>query len=1210
MYLKSIDIFGYKSFAAKTHLDLEPGITGIIGPNGCGKSNIMESVRWCLGEMSWKSLRAGAMTDVIFSGTSKRPAMSMTEVTLTFDNASQMLPVQYSEVTITRRIYRSGESAYFMNKTQCRLRDIRELFLDTGVGGDGYAIIDQGGVDAMIKAKPEERRAFFEEAAGVAKYNAKREEALRKLERVDMDMGRLQDSVALINEQVKKLDSDARKAKLFQKYKEELAAAEAAHVLQQLSQLERELAVLSEQVGPLQETLGSKKVEMDAEGAQLAAHNLEKAGTQSQVLEVNQKISEAKAELGRLEERIQASERSVVEMDERAKAAEAERQGMLQRLSGIDPEIERAAQSVSEAQAARDAAQQEADAWNAQLETILSRMSEAETALEEARRGFLSAQENSLGRRRKLAEAESAWSRQEMQARASLKELDKDLSQVQASESALTAARAALSEQSQRLEQSRAEASQREQAVAAARQKLSALSDEAMRLHVETAQVQARIQSIEEQGGQNPYWVGAQAVVNAGIPGVVGTVRQLLRVEDAYKGVLEDLLGERLYAVVCEDSSAARQAVELLEASGKGRARFLVLSSLTGAFADRAYPEESKPLIRHIGFEPAHEKAVRFLLEEAYCLGKVVFGDHWIYGGAADKAEAQVSLSDISELRQREQAAASRSEALAGERSACEQAIAEAEMAWRQASAAVGEELGKESGLRAQIEEKQRALSEYQSSAELSRAESARALAEMALAREEIKAVRGDLDRLAQEEEAARAKEGEAARALSALKEEFSRGQATQEVFASKLQGLVEKLTFMTGAYERLSAERESLQAQAERRAQELSELAQRRQEAQNLAAQSRQRVEELGVCLAGLENEAKAIFERLHELERQIQSREGLLRGLRQLVEETQEQLHKFEVEASGRRTTQDMLKKRLWDEWQLTSDEAKTKYASQSVDPDRIEFLRKRIVNLGNVNMAAPEEYEALAQKQTFLQTQIEDLTKAKEDLRAAITKINSATRENFRNTFTEVREHFRKLYAVLFEGGEADLIMTDPENLLETGIEIMAQPPGKRLQSIMLLSGGEKTLTAIALLFSFFMVKPSPFCMLDEADAALDDANVDRFVGLLKEFQARSQFLIVSHNKRTMEAAGVIYGVTMEEMGVSQLVSVDFRKKDKGVEPSTRHDQRGHGPFAAPAGPSSSEASAETAAAVSATLTETVVETAAEAPPSEPTPEEPQA
>ena len=264
MYLKSIDIVGYKSFADKTHVDLEPGITGVIGPNGCGKSNVMESVRWCLGETSWKSLRADSMADVIFAGTAKRAPLSMAEVTLTFDNASSLLPVQFSEVTITRRLFRSGESQYFLNKTQCRLRDIKEMFLDTGLGGDGYAIIDQGGVDQMIRAKPEERRAFFEEAAGVAKYNAKREEALRKLDRVDMDLGRLQDSVALIEEQVKKLDSDARRAKLYAKYKEELAAMEAAHIIEQAGSIEKELAEMQERIGPVEQRLGERRSQISA----------------------------------------------------------------------------------------------------------------------------------------------------------------------------------------------------------------------------------------------------------------------------------------------------------------------------------------------------------------------------------------------------------------------------------------------------------------------------------------------------------------------------------------------------------------------------------------------------------------------------------------------------------------------------------------------------------------------------------------------------------------------------------------------------------------------------------------------------------------------------------------------------------------------------------------------------------------------------------
>lgn len=1222
MYLKSIDICGYKSFANKTHVELEPGITGVIGPNGCGKSNVMESVRWCLGEMSWKSLRADAMTDVIFSGTAKRQAMSMTEVTLTFDNQAGMLPVQFSEVTVTRRIFRSGESAYFLNKTQCRLRDIRELFLDTGVGGDGYAIIDQGGVDAMIMSKPEERRAFFEEAAGVAKYNAKRAEALRKLERVEMDMGRLQDSVTLINEQVKKLDSDARKAKLFQKYKEELAAAEAANILQQLGTLEGELAALTAQVAPLEESLGSKRTEMNAEGANVAALNLEKANAQGAVIEANQKISELKSELGRLEERIQSSERACVESDERAHSCRAELEGIKARLSGIDPELERAKAAVAEAQAACDAAKAEVDGAQAQLQALSERQAAAEVELDSLRRAALSAAEAALGVRRRLSEAESAWSRQETQVRASLRELDKDGTQWASCQSEISTVRAAFEAQQAAAAEARAEAERREAALSERRKQLSELSEQTLRLHADLAGAQARAEAIEAQGGQNPYWVGAQAVLNAGIPGVLGTVRQLFKVDDAHKAPLEDLLGERLYAVVVEDSTAARAAIELLEASGKGRARFLVLSTLPEQISEKAYPAESKPLLNYLTFDPRHERAVRFLFAESYALGEFVFTDHWVYGGSAQRESVQVSLSDLQEVREKTARLTAQEAELSSARAACEGTIAEAEAAVRAAAAAVSEQVGREHALRAQLAEKEASLQLYAKNVELSTAEAARLLAEMALSKEAIHAARAAIAEAAAVEEQARAKEAEGQAAVAAAREEWLKAQAAQEFSRGKLQAAEDKLTFMRGAYDRLAAEKTALEGQVAQREQELEALAQKRQAAVELSEQSRQRLGELSGELGVQENAAKAIFERLHELERQILSKDDLLRSLRKLCDEAQEQLHKLELEASGKRSTQDMLRQRLWDDWQLTYDEAKTKYQAQSVDQERMEFLRKRIVSLGNVNMAAPEEYEALSQKQQFLAAQIQDLTQAKEDLKAAIGKINGATRENFANTFNEVREHFRKLYGVLFEGGEADLILTNPEDILETGVDIMAQPPGKRLQSISLLSGGEKTLTAIALLFAFFMVKPSPFCMLDEADAALDDANVERFVSLLRQFQDRTQFLIVSHNKRTMEAADVIYGVTMEEMGVSQLVSVDFRGKER-KKPAVSEQARTaspelppaeppskpttHGPFelktSAPAESSSATAVLEAPAEASAVVAETAVEPAAEAVPEAP-------
>ncbi|TPW19294.1 MAG: chromosome segregation protein, partial [Elusimicrobia bacterium] len=370
MYLKSIEILGFKSFADRTRIELKTGINGVIGPNGCGKSNIMEAIRWCIGEMSWKSLRSDSMVSVIFAGTARRAPMNLCEVTLTFDNAQSLLPVQYSEVQVARRLFRSGESEYYLNKTQCRLRDVRELFLDTGIGNDGYAIIDQGQVDFMVKSKPEERRALFEEAAGVAKYKAKRTEALRKLDRVEIDLGRLQDSLSLINEQIKKLDADARKAQLFKKYKEELGSLEAGSILREVGQLDAALSSERARLTPLAEQLAELKTRIGGDEARLAALNLERTSQQAQVIEVNGLISEAKIETAQLEERARSADVQTadtnVQLDEgRKRLVEDER-----RAETMAPVIESARQALEEASRRADAAKADLERFAAEFESF------------------------------------------------------------------------------------------------------------------------------------------------------------------------------------------------------------------------------------------------------------------------------------------------------------------------------------------------------------------------------------------------------------------------------------------------------------------------------------------------------------------------------------------------------------------------------------------------------------------------------------------------------------------------------------------------------------------------------------------------------------------------------------------------------------------------------------------------------------------------
>ncbi|MDD5656983.1 MAG: AAA family ATPase [Elusimicrobia bacterium] len=1146
MHLKSIDIVGYKSFAVKTHLDFTPGITGIVGPNGCGKSNIMECVRWCLGEMSYKSLRADAMIEVIFSGTEKRPPLSMTEVTLTFDNSSSQLPTQFNEVTVTRRIYRSGESAYFLNRTQCRLRDIREMFLDTGVGGEGYAIIDQGGVDFVLRAKPEERRALFEEAAGVSKYKAKREEALRKLERVEADMNRLQDSLALIDEQVRGLDAASRKAKLYKKYEEELVGLEAAKTLSELSGVEAGLAEVASLSGPASEAVDSKRAAVSGAEAEVARLELERSELQSRLAEIGGRIAEAKAELGKLDERCRAADETIAGVDARVLDCRRERQAAEERLSGMDPQIAQAGADVDRVRQAVEAAQRELAELQADAQARSADLAQTQAGAEARARQALAAAQDSLGVSRELSGRESDLGRQVQDFSGFMRTLQRDFESEARSRAERDQLLGEVQAQSARAAEARQKAQAAQEALAARRRTQDELSGEILRLNSEVSGTKARAEALEAQGAQNPYWVGAQAVMGAGIEGVVGSVRGLIQVEEAWRPYVEDLLGERLFAVVCEHSGAARAGVEFLQAAGSGRARFLVLSTISGAAADRAYPEAAHPLLRHVAYDPRHEAAVRFLFSESYTLGKVLFGDHWVCGGAVPAPGAAPALSDLEELRGGLGRLRARAEARSAEARECAARAAAEEAALHEALAAVSVETEREGSVARLLKDREEALRLAGENVGLGVEMGSGALREAALIKEDILALRAKLARAAAAEAAARQAEAEALGAVGRAKEAMADRHSRLQVLAARMEGLEREMSIHAQSFERLSESKKHLEATVGERGRELDTLGQRRGEAVCAKDQSRQQAQVLHGQLAGHENAAASEGLRVQETEQALHGRAEALRGLKSEFEAAQGRLHELELRRGSQQARQEMLRAQLWDQRQLTVEEAKAKYGAVAVDLEKLESLRKRISGMGPINLAAPEEYEALSQRQSFLNGQISDLTQAKEDLRCAIQKINSTTRENFRQTFSDTREHFRRLYGVLFEGGEADLVLTNPDDILETGVEIVAQPPGKRLQSISLLSGGEKTMTAIALLFAFFMVRPSPFCMLDEADAALDEANIERFVNMLKEFGARTQFLIISHNKRTMEAADTIYGVTMEEKGVSQIVSIEFQKR----------------------------------------------------------------
>jgi len=1149
MYLKTIEVLGFKSFADKTRIEVKKGITGVIGPNGCGKSNIMEAIRWCIGEMSWKSLRSDSMVSVIFQGTERRNAMGLSEVTLTFDNARSLLPVQYSEVQVTRRIFRSGESEYYLNKTQCRLRDIRELFLDTGIGNGGYAIIDQGQVGFILESKPEDRRGLFEEAAGVAKYKAKREEAIRKMDRVEVDLGRLQDSVSLINEQIKKLDAEARKANLHQKYKAELAAMEAGHIIKQVGRIDADLAAEEAVAGPLSQKIGALQNALDADDGRLAALSLERKSQEDAVVEAGSRVSDIRSEKGRLEERIESAKRIRSDLEKQIALYQEEienEQGLAERMG---PDIDSARADHEGADQRLAAARAERESFRAELDAAAGKLEAAEAVLDEVakRRLSLAEEEQTVSRERQADESrcqqlsyeldrgQRESVRKQEQAAASAQDLERLERDIEEQRAAVDAAAGAVGE----LESERG----------ALRAGLESLRQRLFDLRSEDAALGARVAALEAQGGKDPYWAGANAVAASGIPGIAGTVGSLLDFDEAHRPLIEDALGDRINAVVCDDLSAAGAGVEFLRTMGRGRARFIVMGSLLAAVPEpRQVPVGARALLDMVRFDPVFEPLFRVLLNEGFSLNGMLHQRYWVCGGAGGLESSSPRLSDIASLRDRREACLREAEGADRERSSSEGSLAALEPRLADARAAreaLSEALHRLSG---ELQVKKDSLQLFREEVESMGAERERLGADMGEARRRIEEAEKRAAGFAESRRAMEAEVEEAKAGEAALREDITRREARQEHLDEGLRQRESNARLMRSRFEDLVERREEYQRGIARRMEQQQNARARIEEELRAETESGEKLDALRIDLSGAENEARLLQEKLQATQKEAEDLGAKVRKSKREVDGFREDLHKSEMRLSQLRSTRATLCERLMEEWELSIQEAQLKFQDQPVDEERIDWLRRRIAALGNVNPSAPEEYEELVKKRDYLQGQIDDLNQAKYDLRSVITKINSTTRENFRQTFHEVREHFRKLYGILFEGGEADLRLTDPENLLETGIEIVAQPPGKKLLSISQLSGGEKTLTAVALLFAFFMVRPSPMCMLDEADAALDDANVDRFVLMLREFVDKTQFLIVSHNKKTMEACDAIYGVTMEEAGVSQLFSVDFKKQDE--------------------------------------------------------------
>jgi chromosome segregation protein len=1152
MHLKRLNVTGFKSFADNIKLDFEEGVTAVVGPNGCGKSNIIDAIRWSLGEMSPKSLRSSVLMDVVFNGSGSRPPQNLAEVILIFDNTDKSLPIDYPEVSIGRRLFRSGESEYFINKAQCRLRDIKELFYDTGMGEDGYSFMAQGKVEWILQAKPEERRELFEEAAGVSKYRSRREEAMRKLDRVEIDLSRLADIISVTQDQIRKLENAVNKAKNYQKVKEQLKKVEISDWLFQLENSDSDLKKVLHRLEEDQAHFEALNTQIQLIDSDLSKLRLENTQTEEELLKANGELNAVESNIKINEERQTHSVQRQSELEsqlaktketierEQKRIAELTQQETLQcnvlnqiKTEGETIETDYASSKYSHDQALINLEEKGIEV-KVLRDTILERVQER-TRIQQT-----------------IANLTSDVSRWESEHENRQKELtridaqiDEENHHLEANESQIKELKSQMESKSKDLEQLNLDSDKIEEVISQVRERILVQTEE-------IARIEGQIHSIQNQQSQDPYLAGVQSVVGQGFSGIEGPLGLLIQTQETDRDIVAATLGEHLDDLVANNIEEASQAIEFLKRERKGRARIWVLDRIPSQSDSTGLGEIPKGsfLSDRIQCEPKFRYLIDHLCRSLWVQESHIYGQGYVNGGVDPtqwKSHVPHRLPELERTLEKAE----------GQKAKFEKELIES-INGRGTQAElrdIGLKEQEEVRIRLQVAEEERQkiknrLDLLHEEKHIILVESAQVEEDKTKAKEGLKNSQDHAVELELQEQEDHAQldikqheltelqqlHAQAAGDLSAkqerhnsYQEKFNWQNSIVEQLQKDVSTINNTILHYQGSIEQMNSDFENSKTNELEAKTQIELLLTEREKASELCSRIQAHRVTVGEKISALEPQLASYRRDLNMVQENIQSEK---------VEETA---------IKGRLET---IHQRLMDQYEMTLDQAKNQFEPQTADPETLEKLKKRVSSMGPVNLAAPQEHAELLEKNEFLFSQQNDLLKAKSDLREVISKINATTREHFRETFQQVRENFRKLYSKLFQGGEADLHFTNEADILSTGIDIYCQPPGKKLLHISLLSGGEKAMTAIALLFAFFQVRPSPVALLDEVDAPLDDANVVRFVGMLHEFAKKSQFILITHNKRSMEAARSLYGVTMEELGVSKVISTRLVKEKKPI------------------------------------------------------------
>ena len=1180
MFIKRLELLGFKTFADKTQIELSDGITAIVGPNGAGKSNIADAILWVLGESNVRNLRGQRTTDVIFSGSEKRRAISLAEASLTLDNSCGTLPLDFNEITITRRSYRSGEGEYFINKTRCRLKDIYELFLDTGIGREAYSIVSQGEIDAVLSAKPEERRELFEEAAGIKKYRYRREEALRKLERTDANLRRVCDIMAEIGGQLEPLAGQSEQARRFNELQSRLWDIEIGLLIRDLKRFTANL----DEVRESKKGSGSQIEEYDIRLAELDG---ERTRLSSELARLEEDVETARRVTQAVSANTQRLESKLALTDERLKAADSTRERADADIAELERKNEETCGRIAQLEAdeetgalAESRARQAVEAESAEIARLEGRLEGASRTVNDRKASYLdlarelaakrNALQNSKDRIEQLDAAISRWD----QGIAQLEKLARDAAGRQEQAAAgLESSRRRIGGLDAEIERLTGE---RKAAESSATDLRAAYAELSRDLTARSSRLATLREMAEAHEG---FYEGVRSVMDAARSGAVKggftVVADVLDVPEGYELAIETALGASVQDIIADSIEQAKNAIAHLKANRAGRATFLPLDSLRapeseirGAMQGRAgFLGIAAKLVK---FHARYDPAVRTLLgrtvvvdnvDNAVSLarelagwsrivtleGELIFPTGALTGGTAKgRSPGLLSRKQAVDSLQLEIKSLEKS----GQRLGAKLAEAESRMA----------EAASEIETRQNSLDQERAvLADHRRLADLSAHEAERAARQLdaeQLERGEAERLRGEetanVARLDEELQAAGREDEDLDKKVSGAQQDI---EDTQAQLAAAREKLMRSNVELAGCVERNAAARAALQEARAAGGEFHAALASRRSQLDGagreiqLLADERDTVD----CELRKQRELSAAAEKTlddlvaarGETSRRSNEVDSQIRDTSAARNRLASEFHEADVREARLEVQISQITERLLQEYELGCDQA-MQWPEEEIEVERgtvteVARLRREIKEMGPVNTGAVQEYERVKERWDFLAAQRADLDSAKAQINEAIGEIDAGTRGLFMETFETAASNFDLMFKRLFGGGTTRLSLTDPNDLLGTGVEVAVQPPGKKMQDMALLSGGERALTATALLFALLMVKPSPFVVLDEVDAPLDESNVERFAEVLKEFARDSQFIVVTHNRATMEAADSLYGVTMQEPGVSKLISV---------------------------------------------------------------------